>query len=318
MESIQGKEKMVNGKMTKYLEVNPDYKMASPGDFVVSPSVQGAFASVNEELNELGLLLDKAGDFSGVGMGFDMGKTPEDTLKVIYQSYITAGKFTGTFAQFRKWAGVGKVEKKDKEENKMKIKGLKLETIDKALEHSYRMDTERGVFKGSFEDWKTKNEQSILVVYADQLVAQGKFETVEKALMALGAKVKEEGKEEKRMKKVKPDDVLFEAKVLGISASAYAKKVNERIVETKAITEAEKELAPDQVLRLLKEARDAGFDISDKEVRARIIESAKATKDSKPEIPVLSEQEKKIASKATSRFLEDGVSGIHEKKIIGG
>ncbi len=121
-------------------------------------------------------------------------------------------------------------------------------------------------------------------------------------------------KEPKKPKqKVRAQDVWVEAKLAGIPASEYARRINEGIDAGKEI-EAEKDLAPEQTLKLLREAQRAGFDISDKKVRARIIESAKMTKDSKPK--TLTEEEKKNL-KGQALFLEKQIAGVNEKSALG-
>jgi hypothetical protein len=55
------KEKTIDGKTVKYLEVADDYKMETPGDFVVSPSVSGA-GNVKEGLMILEEKLNKDED----------------------------------------------------------------------------------------------------------------------------------------------------------------------------------------------------------------------------------------------------------------
>lgn len=69
-------------KGKKYLEVT-DYQMVSPGDFVVAPSVQGAYASVNEELNELARKLDEEEERK-------MKKEPEKEQKKVTSAQVFA------------------------------------------------------------------------------------------------------------------------------------------------------------------------------------------------------------------------------------
>jgi hypothetical protein len=300
------KSKMVGGKTVKYLEVNPDYVMASPGDFVVAPSVQGAYASVNEELNQLGLLLDKADDFSGVGMGFDQGKTPEQTLKIIYRAYVEKG-YKGTFDDFKKFQSKENKEKsKDGTMKKSKIlRTLSPKKLEKQMEFLYRLDPN---FQGSFEQWKEKNELRFLTL---KMVQEGYAENEAQALEMLGKKIETKAPKQQR---VKPADVVFEAKILGISAEKYAERINASADMGEEI-ENEKDLEPEEKIRILKEARDAGQDISNPEIRKKIFESAKMTKNSKSEIPTLTEEEKKKASKMTARYLEERISGGKNTQI---
>lgn len=55
--SFVEKEKMIDGKTVKYREVMDDYKMTTPGDFVVVPSVLGA-GNLNEEISNLEVRLN--------------------------------------------------------------------------------------------------------------------------------------------------------------------------------------------------------------------------------------------------------------------
>lgn len=46
------KEEKIDGKLEKFLDINDDYKMTTPGDWVVAPSVQGA-GNLTEEIHQL-------------------------------------------------------------------------------------------------------------------------------------------------------------------------------------------------------------------------------------------------------------------------
>lgn len=72
------KEEVIDGKRVKFLDVNNDYQMKTPGDFVVSPSVAGA-GNVNEEL----LLLESK--LNGAEIPED--KKREDTVKKTKKGY---------------------------------------------------------------------------------------------------------------------------------------------------------------------------------------------------------------------------------------
>ena len=50
--STTEREDIIDGQKVKYLEINDDYSMKSPGDFVVAPSVIGA-GNLNEEIVDL-------------------------------------------------------------------------------------------------------------------------------------------------------------------------------------------------------------------------------------------------------------------------
>lgn len=57
--STTEREDIIDGKKVKYLEVNDDFKLKTPGDFVVAPAVAGA-GNLNEEISNLEVRLNGA------------------------------------------------------------------------------------------------------------------------------------------------------------------------------------------------------------------------------------------------------------------
>lgn len=55
------REEKIDGKLEKFLDINDDYKITTPGDWVVAPSVQGA-GNLTEEINLLESELNKGLD----------------------------------------------------------------------------------------------------------------------------------------------------------------------------------------------------------------------------------------------------------------
>lgn len=147
---------LVDGKRVNYLEVNDDFEMVTPGDFVVAPSVAGA-GNIVEEIQNLESQLNKVDD-----------------------------------------------------------------------------------------DSRKKTDEERLIAVAEQLVEQGKFETVEKALEVIN---KEPETERKRL--FTAEKVAYEAGFAGVPVQEMVKKLNENLgVRIKEITKKE--------YFLMQELRDAG------------------------------------------------------------
>lgn len=147
---------LVDGKRVNYLEVNDDFEMVTPGDFVVAPSVAGA-GNIVEEIQNLESQLNKVDD-----------------------------------------------------------------------------------------DSRKKTDEERLIAVAKQLVEQGKFETVEKALEVIN---KEPETERKRL--FTAEKVAYEAGFAGVPVQEMVKKLNENLgVRIKEMTKKE--------YFLMQELRDAG------------------------------------------------------------
>ena len=79
------KEEVIDGKKTKFLDVNDDYGMVVPGDWVTSPSVSGArgqaeaIMEIESELNKGLDLIKDSNKFQGVNMKLEelKAKYPE-------------------------------------------------------------------------------------------------------------------------------------------------------------------------------------------------------------------------------------------------
>jgi len=74
------KEEMIDGKKTKFLDVNDDYDMKTPGDFVIAPSVLGA-GNITEETYKLESKLNEGLDFIVKGESIMEIKTLDELRK---------------------------------------------------------------------------------------------------------------------------------------------------------------------------------------------------------------------------------------------
>lgn len=104
--STTEKEKVIDGKKVKFLEVNDDYQMKTPGDFVVAPSVVGA-GNVSEELIELESKLNgtetpkdkkREGNVKNKKKGFSLERLEEIMLDFFQRD----DDFRGSFDDWKK------------------------------------------------------------------------------------------------------------------------------------------------------------------------------------------------------------------------
>ncbi len=107
--TITQKEEVVDGKRVKVDEINSDYVLLSPGDFVLSPSVPGAgtVRLMESKLDEREGTVTLA-DLERFGLVEDgQAKIEEDILKQRFQFACTAG-FKGSFGDYKKLMEKGK------------------------------------------------------------------------------------------------------------------------------------------------------------------------------------------------------------------
>jgi len=90
--SFTEKEEMINGKMTKFKDINDDYKMETPGDFVVAPSVIGA-GNLTEEIIDLESQLNGALIPKNKKKGFSLERLEEIMLSFFQRDKNFRGSF---------------------------------------------------------------------------------------------------------------------------------------------------------------------------------------------------------------------------------
>jgi len=101
---------VVDGKKVRYLEVNDDFEMITPGDFVVAPSVAGA-GNIVEEIQNLESQLNKVDDDSRKKIDEEKVKKTKikideknimAALKVCYDSEVAEFGLGQTFEEYKK------------------------------------------------------------------------------------------------------------------------------------------------------------------------------------------------------------------------
>lgn len=101
---------VVDGKKVHYLEVNDDFEMITPGDFVVAPSVAGA-GNIVEEIQNLESQLNKTDDDSRKKIDEEKVKKTKikideknimAALKVCYDSEVEEYGLEQTFEEYKK------------------------------------------------------------------------------------------------------------------------------------------------------------------------------------------------------------------------
>jgi len=104
--TVTEKEEIIGGKMKKFSDVNSDFSLISPGDFVVSPSVSSAYAGTSEALQHLEGQLNEAGNFPGeikhedTMIKFNEGLV-EELMKMNHSRDVDTG-FSGSFEEWKK------------------------------------------------------------------------------------------------------------------------------------------------------------------------------------------------------------------------
>lgn len=290
--------------------VQDDYKLMGI-DIVCAPSFTTATFSAKDIISESLAFEDKK--FSGVALRFDTGKTPEEVMKVIYQTYKNLGKFSGTFDQFMKaWS---------KTENR-KEGGMKDKTMDEFIALVYQESDQKIPFEIFKREYGT-------VIQATVLVEEGKYSNTEQALRALG---ESEERIEKLLKQLKPRkrytalEVRYEALSAGIDPQIFADKLNEKI---------EKENADDGfpftiqlTANIIAEASRAGVDITDPEQRKRYLEicykqkqetEAAKARQLEEAANLTAEEQVEIEKKKKEKIRENKISSlVRELTLAGG
>ncbi len=103
--TVVKKSKKVEGKEEEYLEVQPDYSLQTPGDFVPSPSVSLAAATVNEELqileNKLNDVETKEEHFTEWNESLKVEASGASPIECAWDYEVKAGTFEGTFDKYK-------------------------------------------------------------------------------------------------------------------------------------------------------------------------------------------------------------------------
>jgi len=192
--------------------------------------------------------------------------------------------------------------------------------VEKMLEYSYSKDVDAGRFAGSLEDYRKEHE-----IYIEAAILQVEEDlTLEEALEKLGAveTLKKLKQEEKHI--VTAKDVWLEARIMGVSAVEYAKKINEQ--RARETTDTDK--------RLFAETRlAAGPSVSNEDVHAtiqKIKKQIEERKEPKTEAQILyekfqSEGMKNVTLESVQKLLkaeEDRKAKItflvNERRLAGG
>lgn len=93
---------MIGGKKVRFLDVNDDYQMKTPGDFVVAPSVAGA-GNITEELSELESRLNEFKAPEDKGKKIEMNEPfVEILLQTMYSTAIDQERFSGSLEDYKK------------------------------------------------------------------------------------------------------------------------------------------------------------------------------------------------------------------------
>jgi hypothetical protein len=98
--STTKKEEVVDGKKITIEEVNPDFRLLSPGDFVLSPSVPdaGTLRMIESRMNDGAVTLAELESF-----GLEpLEPTKEEILKRRYESAVRLAGYKGNFASYKK------------------------------------------------------------------------------------------------------------------------------------------------------------------------------------------------------------------------
>lgn len=176
-----------------------------------------------------------------------------------------------------------------------KMCGLSEDYVDELMLSCYGIYLKEENYKGDFGDFKKEMGTAFL---AEILVAEGKAKDTDEALKHL----KKFG-ETKRIptipiKEVTPAEIYLEARIANVDPAVYAKKLNEM---NASLEESDSGLSPGEIIAVLEEARQAGFNMGDKDERKRMLDIVKKQKT----INAITEDEKaEIVAKKTGSTKE--------------
>ncbi len=251
--TVTEKETKVDGRTVKYNDVDDNFKLVNPGDFVISPSVEGA-GNIAEEINQLESELNKDSE----------GKM---TTKEVIEH-----KLDLINAHHGKARENGPDETKKKEENKMKKTSE--EFIQEMLKSNYaatartsREDNSLGTSK-TFEEWCKDGGEAITRASISHYI-DGLYESVEEALEKMGSP-ELAVKYIVEQKKVTPAECYTEAKIAGIDPARMAEIINLTIDEqASAIATG---WSDEERKCIYENARIAGRDIGSAEARKKLLD----------------------------------------------
>jgi len=169
----------------------------------------------------------------------------------------------------------------EKKEAKMNTKSK-----EKIMETMYYRAVNANEFSGSFEDWQKKNEKFVDIAFCEVEEGLSYGEAVKKVLgFEKGQNALD--KEKQIQPKVEIKDVYMEARVAGIDPAKYAEKIN---AEVDRQNEAILNDNDEQINYILREARSAGMNTADPEVKKKILENF--AKQKNEPVKILTEKEK--------------------------
>jgi len=199
-------EKEIDGKKVK--EVQDDFKLLSPGDWVVAPSVQGA-GNIKEELLLLEQKMNQEDAEKEDREPDDISLFTEEelteVLKAEYEKSVRKNEFFGSWEEWQL-----------QNENKIRQElGFELNKELAEKERTYHL----------YQEAKLAGWSGTLEKFKEQFP--------EKAKKKLEEKVK---KTEKKQRPYQPKDLYLEAMIAGIPADEMARRLNEKeglVVEEK-------------------------------------------------------------------------------------
>lgn len=144
------KSEVIDGKTVEFEQVNSDFKLATPGDIVISPSVAGAEVSLSEEVQ----ILEES-----INEGYTKKHRVEqsDKIKAWYAEAVLAG-FEGNFQSWRQ--NVLPIIQEEDERQKKRIAEQAKETLEKfkangqSRERLLFQEAKLGGYAGDFDNWK--------------------------------------------------------------------------------------------------------------------------------------------------------------------
>jgi len=229
-------EREVDGKKIK--EIQDDFKLLSPGDWVVAPSVQGAgniqesLLLMEEKMNKENAKKEEGDQDINVELFSESELT--EILKSQYEKEIRKNLFFGSWEEW-----------KLKHENKIRRElGFPLNKKLAKREQLYHLYTEAKLsgWSGTLEEF----EQEFSQKYG------------EKAVRNLEEKVK---KNEKKQRPYQPRDLFLEATLAGMDPAEMARRLNEK--EGLVVEEKKEKSVEQKINNLRKKYKPSIYDWQD-------------------------------------------------------
>jgi len=176
----------------------------------------------------------------------------------------------------------------------------------------YNRDVDKGLHRGSFEEWKLANEKFIDIAICE-VENDVDYETAVKKVCDEEEAKKLLRKEAKKQERVEPKDVMVEAFLAGVSASSLAEKINLEITKQEEIEAGI--LRSEEIQAILSEAAAAGLNTADEKIREKLLADAQQRKIDTPEEKVLTEEQK---AKKKKQEESEKYSYLAGEKILAG